>query len=173
MSRQKQLNLKALSEVEAELQTSFDKIFSLQIQIKQKLAKYSDEKVLKGYELVGWLGEIYVKLLFRGRLVADIHEHDVETDCGMRISVKTRRGSAAGWRTSSAIPKFEGEGCPSHLAFVHLHNNYSLDRIWFYDWRRLCSENRFTPKYVRNEFRSYIFKLDEKRDADCLIFSRR
>jgi hypothetical protein len=31
--------------------------------VKHTLAQYADSKSLKGYELVGWLGEVYVKLL--------------------------------------------------------------------------------------------------------------
>jgi len=131
---------------------------------------HADGKLLKGYELVGWLGEVYVKLLYDGRLVSDKYEHDVETKRGWRISVKTRRGNGSGWKQSSAIPRFEGEACPTHLASVHLCNNYRLDRIWLYSWPDLCASNRFKIKFVRGEFRSYIFKLDEGMDKDCLAY---
>jgi len=36
------------------------------------------EKTLKGNELVGWLGEIYTKIVLNGHLVDDSYEHDVE-----------------------------------------------------------------------------------------------
>ena len=156
--------------MESDFDALFEQLFTFQVRIKQELIKYADGKHLKGYELVGWLGEIYVKLLFDGKLVGDSHEHDVETKDGLRISVKTRKGRATGWKQSSAIPKFEGEGCPTHLAFVHLNDNYSLDRVWFYEWRHLCDNLRFTPKIVRGEFRSYIFKLDEKKDEEFVIY---
>lgn len=169
-NRQKRLNASAVKRLEAELKPRFDELFALQIQIREKLTNYSDEKSLKGYEIVGWLGEIYVKLLFDGHLVDDRQEHDVSTRKGWRISVKTRRGIGAGWKQSSPIPKFEGEGCPTHLAFVHLHDNYSLDRVWLFEWPHLCETTRFTAKNVRGKFRSYVFKLDETKDKEFVVY---
>lgn len=166
----KALNPIAVKKLETDFKPLFDGLFALQVQIKGKLVNYASGKALKGYELVGWLGEIYVKLLFDGELVDDRYEHDVETRAGWRISVKARRGRGAGWKQSSPIPKFEGEGCPTHLAFVHLHDNYSLDRVWLFDWRHLCETMRFTPKNVRGKFRSYIFKLDETKDKEFVVY---
>lgn len=168
----RKLNLRALRRIECDFEILFAELFTSQVKIKQKLLRYADEKHLKGYEIVGWLGEVYVKLLFNGQLVNDTYEHDVETKEGWRISVKTRRGRAAGWKQSSSISKFEGEGCPTHLAFVHLHDNYSLDRVWLYEWPHLCKTTRFTEKLVRGKFRSYIFKLDEKEDKRFVIYSK-
>ena len=162
--------MRALNRLELDLGGYFDQLFELQAQVKRTLIPHADGKLLKGYELVGWLGEVYVKLLYDGRIVSDKYEHDVETKRGWRISVKTRRGNGSGWKQSSAIPRFEGEGCPTHLAFVHLHNNYRLDRIWLYSWPDLCASSRFKQKFVRGEFRSYIFKLDEAKDKDCLAY---
>lgn len=164
------INKKALHDLDSSLERCFDQLFELQTHVKSTLVQYADGKSLKGYEPVGWLGEVYVKLLYDGHLVSDNYEHDVETEWGWRISVKTRRGNGSGWKQSSAIPKFEGEGCPTHLAFVHLWDNYRLDRIWLYCWPDLCANNRFKRKNVRGKFRSYIFKLDEARDRDCLIY---
>ena len=163
-------NTRALAQLELELQDCFDQLLELQAQVKRTLVRHADSKSLKGDELVAWLGEVYVKLLYDGRLVSEKHEHDVETRWGWRVSVKTRRGNESGWKQSSAIPKFEGENCPTHLAFVHLNNNYQLDRIWLYRWSELCASNRFKQKFVRGEFRSYIFKLDEAKDKDFLVY---
>ncbi len=113
----------------SELKPLFGELFSLQIRIREKVSKYADGKHLKGHELVGWLGEIYVKLLLDGTLVHDRHEHDVEVIGNWRVSVKARRGKNSGWRQTSPIARFEGAGCPTHLAFVHLDDDYSLDRI--------------------------------------------
>lgn len=154
----------------AELKPLFEDLLSLQIQIREKISKYADGKHLKGHELVGWLGEIYVKLLLGGTLVHDRHEHDVEVIGNWRVSVKARRGKNAGWRQTSPIARFEGEGCPTHLAFVHLHNDYSLDRISLFEWKHLCATNRFIPHSVRGTFRSYIFTVDEKRDCEFIIY---
>lgn len=172
MAQLNKLNVRALHRIESDFEILFAELFASQVKIKQKLLTYADGKHLKGYELVGWLGEIYVKLLFNGKLVSDIYEHDVETKQGWRISVKTRKGRAAGWKQSSPISKYEGEGCPTHLAFVHLHDNYSLDRVWLYEWPHLCKATRFTEKRVRGEFRSYIFKLDERKDEGFVVYRK-
>lgn len=169
---QKISNESAVKRLEVELKPLFNDLFALQLQIREKLANYADEKSLKGYEIVGWIGEIYVKLLFDGHLVDDRYEHDVETRTGWRISVKTRKGKGAGWKQSSPIPKFEGEGCPTHLAFVHLHDNYSLDRVWLFEWHQLCEATRFIGKNVRGKFRSYVFKLDETKDKEFVIYEQ-
>src|SRR5256885_263758 len=94
----KKINVRALQRIEADFEILFAELFASQVKIKQKLLKYADGKRLKGYELVGWPGEIYVKLLFDGKLVDDRFEHDVETKDGWRISVKTRKGTASGWK---------------------------------------------------------------------------
>jgi hypothetical protein len=168
-----EMNYVAVNAMAANFKPRFEQLFSLQVNIRDELKGYADGKNLKGYELVGWLGEIYVKLLVNGRLVHDKHEHDVETSDGWRISVKARKGRGSGWQQTSSIPKLEGDDCPSHLAFVHLQDDYSLDRIWLFEWPYLCSNNRFTPHIVRGNLRSYIFKLDEKRDHGFVIYPAR
>jgi hypothetical protein len=49
---------------------------AIQQRIRERLSEHADGKNLKGNELVGWLGEIYGKILFDGRLVSDDKEHD-------------------------------------------------------------------------------------------------
>ena len=164
------MNLCALEKMTCDFKPLFDELFSVQIQIREKLREYADGKYLKGHELVGWLGEIYVKLLLDGRLVADNHEHDVETRDLRRISAKARRGKGSGWQQTSPIPTIEGESCPTHLAFVHMHEDYSLDRIWLFEWQRLCQCNRFKLHSVRGQIRSYIFKLNEKLDRQYVVY---
>jgi len=77
------------------VEKDFDSLFHLlsitQKQIHDKLEEHADGKVLKGNELVGWLGEIYTKIICNGYLVDDSYEHDVEADNGIRISVKTKK----------------------------------------------------------------------------------
>ena len=136
------------------------------------MKKYCDNKVLKGNEVVGWLGEIYGKLLFAGNMVDDSCEHDIESSDGKRISVKTRKGWKSGWTQSSAIPKIEGEDCPTHLMFVHLDDDYSVHGIWLFDWNYLCNEGRFRKHIVRGNLRSYIFHLNENNDNTHKIYSR-
>lgn len=124
----------AVSKLEAECQALFSKLASLQNEIREKLAVHADGKNLKGNELVGWIGEIYGKLLFDGTLVDDRQEHDFVSADGKRVSVKARKGWSSGWRQTSAIPKIEGSDCPTHLLCVHLNDDYSVDRMWLLDW---------------------------------------
>ncbi len=138
--------------------------------IKKELSGHSDTKNLKGDEIVGWLGEIYGKLLLDGRLVEDRLEHDVELANGDRISVKTRKGRGSGWNQTSAIPKIEGDGSPTDLLFVHLNDDYTLDRMWRFPWSDLVKANRFKPHMVRGSRRSYVIRVHEKNDERYLIY---
>lgn len=164
-------NPQAVSKLEAECQALFSKLASLQDEIREKLAIHADGKNLKGNEIVGWLGEIYGKLLFDGSLVDDREEHDFVSGDGRRVSVKTRKGWNSGWKQTSAIPKIEGSDCPTHLLFVHLNDDYSIDRIWLLDWRQLTDENRFRKHIVRGVHRSFIFAIDEVRDKPYVVYS--
>ena len=164
-------NKSAITEVESEFRELFVQLSTIQDIIRQRLTKFSDGKTLKGHELVGWLGEIYGKILLGGRLVDDSEEHDIETTDKLRISVKARKGWSSGWKRSSAIPKVEGFDCPTHLLFVHLNDDYSIDRIWKYEWSYLNHHNRFKKHVVRGSHRSYIFTLDERNDSQFVIFS--
>jgi hypothetical protein len=152
------------------LKVRFQQLTEIQRAIRSKLVAHADGKNLKGNELVGWLGEIYIKSLLNGKLVSDALEHDVETPSGMRISVKTRKGLNPGWRQTSAIPKTDGADCPTHLAFVHLDDKYEVDRIWIYDWKELLKNGRFRRHVVRGEFRSYIFSVDEAKDQGQIVY---
>jgi hypothetical protein len=99
-------NFVAVDKLEAECQALFSELAALQNKIREKVAFYADGKNLKGNELVGWLGEIYGKLLFDGTLVDDREEHDLVSGNGFRVSVKTRKGWSSGWKQTSAINIF-------------------------------------------------------------------
>ena len=158
--------------IQSDLHELLNEFTTLQCKIRDRLEKYSDQKNLKGNEIVGWLGEIYARALFDGRLVQDSQEHDVETPDGRRISVKTRKGRTVGWRRSSAIPSIDGEKAPTHLLFVHLDENYSLLNMWLFDWRELVQSNRLKPHSVRGKHRSYIFTLEPNKDKDKIVYAR-
>jgi hypothetical protein len=158
--------------LEAECQFLFSELFTLQKKIRDKLALHADGKNLKGYEFVGWLGEIYGKILIDGTLVDDREEFDFISSNGWKVSVKTRKGWNSGWKQSSAIPKIEGDDCPSHLLFVHLDDDFSIDRMWLFDWADLVSAGRFKKHMVRGSPRSFIFYIDEQRDEANIVYSR-
>jgi len=164
------MDIGAFKEVESEFYDLFSQLSSIQNTIREKLTSHADGKTLKGNELVGWLGEVYGKYLFNGYLVDDSFEHDVETKDGLRISVKTRKGTGKGWNRTSAIPKIEGDDCPSHLLFVHLNDNYLVDRIWLYPWSELLETGRFKKHVVRGNMRSYFMQVNVKSDNQYLIY---
>ena len=157
---------------ETTLSDDFKALAAAQSRIRGKLQSYADGKVLKGNELVGWLGEIYGKLMFGGVLVADNDEHDFETKDGMRVSVKTRKGNQAGWSQCSAIPLIEGATCPTHLLFVHLTDEYFVRKMWLFPWAKLIEAERFQKHVVRGQFRSYFIRIDERRDQQFCIYAR-
>jgi hypothetical protein len=165
-----EMNIEAMEGLQTQLQGRFQQLVEIETAIRDALIAHTDGKKLKGNERVGWLGETYVKLLFGGKLVHDSLEHDVETPEGWRISVKARKGQGTGWQRTSAIPKIDGHDCPTHLAFVHLDNNYVVDKIWLYDWGRILEAGRFKEHTVRGEHRSYVFFVSERHDQDFLIY---
>lgn len=162
----------AFLNAEVSLRAEFKALASAQARIRETLKRYADGKVLKGNELVGWLGEIYGKLMFSGALVSDSHEHDFETKDGMRVSVKTRKGHQAGWSQCGAIPLVEGETCPTHLLFVHLNDEYLVRKMWLFPWVKLVETGRFQKHIVRGQFRSYFIRIDEKSDQPFCIYAR-
>ena len=164
-------NPNAVGVLEMECKTLFSTLTSLQTEIREKLSIHADGKNLKGNELVGWLGEIYGKLLFDGKLVDDREEHDFVSAAGHRVSVKTRKGWNSGWKQTSAIPKIEGSHCPTHLLFVHLNDDYSIDRMWLFDWGSLVSTERFKKHIVRGSHRSFIFAIDEMKDKAHVVYA--
>ncbi len=165
------MDIESFKDVENEFAELFSQLSNIQNTIREKLTNYADGKTLKGNELVGWLGEVYGKYLFNGYLVDDSFEHDVETQDGLRISVKTRKGTGKGWNRTSAIPKIEGDDCPTHLLFVHLDDNYLVDKMWQYPWGELLETNRFKKHIVKGNMRSYFMQVTEKTDSKFLIFS--
>jgi hypothetical protein len=165
-------NPNAVDGFEAECQSLFSELDALQKRIRNKVSIHADGKNLKGNELVGWLGEIYGKLLFDGTLVDDLEEHDFVTNDGLRVSVKTRKGRGLGWKQTSAIPRIEGNNCPTHLMFVHLDDDYSIDRIWLLEWQQLVTTERFKKHMVRGAQRSFIFTLNEEKDKAHVIYSK-
>ncbi len=162
--------LQELGQLELELLKHFTIINQENTNIRQKLVPYADGKKLKGDEVVGWLGEIYCKLLLDGTLVSDENEHDFVTKNGDRISVKTRKGNEIGWNRTSAIPKKDSDNNPTHLMFVHLNEDYSIDKIWKFPWTEISG--RFKEHKVRGSHRSFYFQISPENDAKYLCYSK-
>jgi hypothetical protein len=158
-----------LQKLSASLAPHFDEITDAFRKIKEKLQEYSDGKLLKGDEIIGWLGEIYGKMILNGKLVSDKYNYDIITQ-NMRISVKARKGTASGWNTTSIIPKVKGNDCPTHLMFIQFKNTYSLFRVWLFPWEDLYNNKRFIEKKVRGEHRGYYIKINKNTDEKYLIY---
>jgi DDE family transposase len=74
--------------------------------------------------------------------------------------------------SSSAIPKIEGDGSPTHLLFFRLTDDFLVHTIWLYDWQRILQDGRFKVHRVRNEHRSYIFNVNERLDGLAILYER-
>ncbi|PFJ08897.1 hypothetical protein [Bacillus thuringiensis] len=168
----KLINDEELLKLESVLRPLFNQFVEVKMNIRKKLEDYSDGKNLKGDEIVGWLGEIYGKILFSGILVDDSQEHDFQINDEIRVSVKARKGYKSGWNRTSAIPKIEGEDCPTHLMFIHFNDDYSIDRIWLFPWEFLMKNDRFKEHIVREERRSFILTIRKVKDMDFIIYNK-
>lgn len=146
-----------------------NELSQIQHQIQEVASDHANGKKLKGNEIVAWLEEIYVKILFEGLLADEREEHDVHCEDGKRISVKTRKGLKA-WNRTSGIPRIQGDGIPTHLAFVHLFDSYALDRIWLFPWDDLLEKNRFHRKNVRGNQLDYYFMLNNRNDVQYVVY---
>jgi hypothetical protein len=164
------IDIDAVVRVEKDFESLFQHLSITQKKIQEKLKEHSDGKVLKGNELVGWLGEIYTKIICDGYLVDDSYEHDVETDDNLKISVKTRKGTNSGWTRTSAIPKIKGDDCPTHLMFIHLNDQYSVSSMWLYPWYDLIKSDRFKKHIVRGNFRSFYMSISPNNDDKYKIY---
>ncbi|MDY7230618.1 hypothetical protein [Hyalangium rubrum] len=154
--------------LETELESEFRIVSDAMKRIKGILAQHADGKSLKGDELVGWLGEIYGKMLLDGALVDDREEHDFVVSDGRRVSVKTRKGS--NWKRSGSIPKIDGLDCPTNLMFVRLGDDYRVKSVWLYEWSELLHSGRFVSHKVRGVHRSFFFEVNEGKDLTKRIY---
>lgn len=172
------VSLEELNNLELALQANFARLRDEQRAIEKVLSAHADSKRLKGNELVGWLGEIYGKLIIGGELVDDTFEHDFVSNEGWLVSVKARRGEGSSWTQTGLIPKIDGEGCPTHLLFVKIGEDYRAERAWLYPWNELFQAGRFKQKYVRKEDhpergeRGFIFRVRPKMDEPYLTYMR-
>ena len=158
-----------LQKLSINLEPYFLELTNASKKIKDKLQEYADEKLLKGDEIVGWLGEIYGKMLLNGKLVSDTHDYDIAVR-DKRISVKARKGTKSGWNISSIIPRVEGDSCPTDLMFIQFKDNYALFRVWLFPWKKLRENNRFIEKKVRGEHKGYEIRINVKKDEEFLIY---
>lgn len=190
-------DFKKLSKTEMELKEELDELKKIQNKIKERVKELTGERKLKGDEIVGWLGELFCSTLVSGEItIEDNLEYDVITE-SRRISVKTRKGNNPGWNKTSNISSKEiNESSPTHLMFVQLDEDFSVKRIWMYDWDKNLVE-RFKPVNVKKNKKSestegnyfdsestnkkveendagiYYFRVDEKKDKEKLIYSKK
>jgi hypothetical protein len=158
--------------LESRLQGHFNVLARKQAKIKLTLDGYADGKPLKGDEIVGWLGEVYTKLLLRGELASDDLDYDVKAG-NKRVSVKARKGNAKGWNRTSSIPRVAGTEAPTHLAFLHFDSCYRLRRAWLYPWEEIRRAGRFKKHIVRGQHRAYVFNVSLTKDKRYVCYESR
>ena len=166
------MNDKKITEFYLKIQEHCNEIEARNKAIKTVLDTYANGKKLKGDELVGWLGEIYGKLILGGEIhAADDKDYDIFTE-DKRVSVKARKGDNAGWTRSSIIPRIDLTSAddPTHLLFVHLKNDYSLKSAWLFSWDWLVEKNRFIEKKVRGKFVGHYFSVKPEADIEFLCW---
>lgn len=166
------MELEKIKALEKELSEDLAALKEIESKIFGTLKKYADSKLLKGNERVGWLGEVYCKLLFDGQLVSDKNEHDVESKDGQRISVKTRKSNTASWNITSLIPCIDGTTCPTHLLFVLLNESYVAEKIWLFEWQYLRNNDRFKIKNVKDASRGWYVRIRKKNDNNFVIYNK-
>ena len=65
------MGLNELLSMQESLSSNFSAIVKARDYIYDRVQSLAPEKKLKGDEVVGWLGEVYGKLLFGGTLIGD------------------------------------------------------------------------------------------------------
>jgi len=160
---------KELDVIQDAVKNHLNDLATLNSKIKKTLEPFSDNKNLKGDEVIGWLGEIYGKALLLGKLVDD--QHDIEAN-GKRISVKARKGNNKGWQISGIIYRNKEKEPPTDLMFIHFNDDYTIDRIWLYDWNDMINEKRLKAKKVGDDERGFIFKVRNIKDRENVIYSK-
>lgn len=143
--------------------------------IRESLVEATPGRLLKGGEWVGWLGEVYIALLYGGEVEAsDTLPYDVLLPDGRTVSVKTRRrGEGNNWRETSTISCARGSTDPHRfdfLGFVLLDPNGSLEGIWMLPWDYLQEGDRLKKSTPNGVFRGYRFSLRNYDDEPCRVW---
>lgn len=152
----------------------FDAVKKANEDIKAYLKKYiSTGRILKGYEIVGWYGEIVTQELLGGVVIADdTKDYDVvNAEKNEKYSVKARMGTSGNWKVTSLIPNNTiDEESPTHLVFVHLDDTYKVESVWSYPWEYLVNNNRLRPKKVKGDLRGYTLTVKVSSDKAFLVY---
>lgn len=152
----------------------FDAVKTANEHVKRFLQQYiSTGRILKGYEIVGWYGEIVTQELLGGVVIADdTKDYDVENcEKNERYSVKTRMGTKGNWKVTSLIPNNTvDENSPTHLVFIHLDDDYKVESVWNYPWEYLVDNNRLRPKSVKGVVRGYTLTVKVSLDKEFLVY---
>jgi hypothetical protein len=156
-----------LAEIQNSVKDHLAELATINAKIKGALKPFSDNKTLKGDEVIGWLGEVFCNALLQGNLVDD--QHDFEAN-DKRISVKARKGDNIGWNISGIIYQKKEKRDPTHLMFVHFNNDYTIDRIWEYEWSYLVESGRLKPKKVGDNERGVIFTVRNVKDKEYVVY---
>lgn len=163
-----------LRDLEDKSKLLFEAVKKANEDVKTHLQSYiSTGRILKGYEIVGWYGEIVTQELLGGVIIADdTKDYDVENIAkNERYSVKTRMGINGNWQVTSLIPNNTiDDESPTHLVFVHLNDAYGVESVWCYPWEELVNSGRLKPKKVKGVERGYTLTVKVSIDKPYLIY---
>lgn len=166
--------LSELEKLEADSKKYFTAVKTANDAVKEHLQGYvSSGRVLKGDEIVGWYGEIVTQQFLGGEIIEnDAEDYDIiNADKGEKYSVKTRKGFGSNWQTSSLIPSDEvNDKSPTHLVFVHLNVDYSVESIWMYPWEEVVANKRLSPRKVKKVSRGFTFSVKVSKDKKYLVY---
>ncbi|NJC27158.1 hypothetical protein [Neolewinella antarctica] len=155
---------KEMEKAQSELKTVLNELYKIHDKVHKEIQKQAPKFKLKGNETVGWLGEIYTAKFYGGEIVKDESSYDVivneDKEDEKRLEVKTRRRtSGSSWRNSGVIGFTKiGEVPPTHLIFVILKNNYTIESIYEFEWDDV-STTRFRDSIVKKKVRGYFVRL--------------
>ena len=115
-------------------------------------------------DIVAFYGEILVHELFGGIKQQNNNPFSIvanQNSTEFRIKVTTRVGNNIGWDESG---KFLTNAGMTHVAFVHLNDDYSVDRIWLYQIDFIIN------RQIEKGDNKIAFRIDEQNDANLLVF---
>ena len=117
-------------------------------------------------DIVAWLGEIYVIRFLGGNKQPINSPYSIITnvdDAIWRVKVTTRKGSNySSWSESGA---FNLNRDITHIAFVHLDDNYNLNSIWLFTIEEIQGRNLL---HKGND--KIAFRIDISGDSQNQIF---
>ena len=167
MRRTTNLDIPVFRKTEAEFVHLLDQLSAAEEALQGKVQQHWDGNVLRGADPVAWLGLVYAKCLLNGRLLVRDQRRFIQTEEGGKVYVKTRKGQSSGWNQTGTMSDLLADDHPTHLLFIHLHDNYQVSSMWLYPWEYLQNSDRLIS--VRGG--GFRMMVDEGRDRNYRVYT--